>query len=196
MRRNRQSGFTLLELLIALGLLAMIAAALASSIGLGARLWERSKAYPVRDDEILLRAELRQWIEAMKPPTRAVGMKQSAAGTAQSFSFLTTALPPVFPGGSETRVTISLKGGQKASDLIVLLEAIAADGRVVAMDRRILLQDIPAGRLRYFARGENGNPGTWQESWKPGRVLPALIAIEIDTHPHRWPPFAAAPKLE
>ena len=194
MSGRRQSGLSVLELLVALALLAMIAATLASTVTTSARVWERSKTFTERDSQVLLRTELRKWLETMKPFSRPWGQPQEAAGTATRFRFLTTDLLMAFPALSETRVTIEVRGEGEIRDLWILLEGIDRGGGIVAREERLLAENLPDARIRYYDTDPD-DPG-WRDDWSVPRKRPALVSIVADVSPLIWPPLTVAPRLE
>ena len=194
MSARRQSGLSVLELLVALALLGVIAATLTSTVTTSARVWERSKSFTARDGQVLLRAELRKWLETMKPHSRPWGRKQEAIGTATRFRFLTTDIPMAFPALSETRVTIELREDGARHDLWILLDALDRAGTVVAHEERLLAEDLDGARIRYYD-ADPEDPG-WREAWEVARRRPALVSITADMPARIWPPLTVAPRLE
>ena len=199
MMRDRQAGMSILELLIALALLAMIASILAGSISTGARVWERSKTLTAQDQRVVLRAELRRWIEAMKPPSRPTGLKQEALGTATRLQFLTSAFFAHHPPESEARVTLEVTGSADRTGQVlkVTLEALDTDGSIAAREDRILAGTLSEASLRYYRAAAEQRPGGWQDAWTSQRALPALISIAAGAGDGReWPVLTVRPDLQ
>lgn len=194
MRRDGRRGLTVLELLVALALLAIIAATLASTTGTSARIWERSKTFATKDSEVLLRAKLRLWLETMKPFTRPHGRPQEARGDATRFRFLTTELIMHFPALSETRITIEIRGAEDVRDLWVIIEGLDHGGEVVASERRRVAAGLRDLKLRYYDAAPD-DPG-WREDWQVNRRRPALVSIVADAPLPVWPPLTVSPRLE
>ena len=78
-------GFSLLELLIALALLAAIGAALASTTQTSVQVWKRTTSTDAQLEAIVLRGQLRRWIQDAKPPSR-FGLAQEVSGSPSALS--------------------------------------------------------------------------------------------------------------
>jgi len=195
--RDRQSGLTVFELLIALVLLAMIGTILASTISTGARVWERSKSFPTADKTASLRLELRRWIEAAKPPQMPIGLKQEIVATPEKFQFLTTAFFDSHPPETEGRATITLARIDQGNrtQIEITLDALDPSGAVAQTDTWIVAELVGSARLRYYQRSTNLDDGAWVETWAAPRILPALVSLDFETPTRDWPKFTVRPRL-
>ncbi|MEM1159375.1 MAG: prepilin-type N-terminal cleavage/methylation domain-containing protein [Pseudomonadota bacterium] len=187
MKRNTEAGFTVLELLISLAILAMIAATLATTISSGAQLWKRSATMPDREQAIVLRAKLRTWIETAVPPER-LDLQQDFTGTATRMRFLTSTDLPNERGGEATWITVIVDESEPA--LSVVLETVTASGQIREVEERDLING--QGRLLYF----DGGSQNWVQVWEAADRLPDLVAIEaVPERAEDWPPFVVGPVL-
>ena len=193
----RRRGFTVLELLVALAIMAMIAAALANTAGLGSRAWQRASAYPEADARILLRSNLRHWLETAKPPARLIGQRQEFTGTPERMTFLTAAQVPGGPVGTEARISLALIDSAGAGPTLTLtIDRIDAEGGLAATESRELVAGVEEGSLRYFRSDADTGRGAWTDRWPDPNRLPDLVAVEIEAPGTPWPPLIVSPKLD
>ena len=192
---RRSAGFTLLELLIALSLLALIGVALAGSAGMGVQVWKRAETLPAADEEAILRSHLRDWIERAKPTNFAPGRRQIFIGTPERIQLITMDQVRISPDLGEARISLEIsRHSDGTQDLILVIEILAHDGEVIALDRRRFVKDASEIRFRYFD-ARNRDADGWSDDWQAQRRLPDLISIEIDRPKDPWPPLVVAPRL-
>ena len=152
MGRDWRAGVTLLEMLIALWVMAAAAVILSSSLGLTGRALQRVGAEAADVDALAARAVLRRWLEEMP-----VAARLSGDATAMEFGALIDT-PPLTAARVEG-VRVAMEG--------TALRAVAADGAVVA---ELSAEGALTG-IRYFG------DGAWREDW-PGGALPEAIRID------------------
>ena len=166
-RRNRRAGVTLLEMLIALWVMAAAAVILSSSLGLTGRALQRVGAEAADVDALAARAVLRRWLEEMP-----VAARLSGDATAMEFGALIDT-PPLSAARVEG-VRVAMDG--------TALRAVAADGAVVA---ELSAEGTLTG-IRYFG------DGAWREDW-PGGALPEAIRIDYLDRGRVVPPLTVIP---
>ncbi len=200
MNRRRQSGFTLLELLVALTLLgltvAMIVTALNSSL-LGA---DVTKKRSVRLNQIrVAQLALRRQIEAVRPVNWAdkVLNKVGFDGQADEASFVSVQPPWPGPGGPHL-VRVARDG-----DRLIMSRRIHS-GENPSFDfsgpvsRTVLLDGISAIRFGYFGRVDPRAPAKWHASWRSRATLPSLIRLSVTFRGAAgaaWPELIVAPVI-
>lgn len=189
-RSGSKAGMTLLELLIALALLALITGGLASSLSLSLRLYDRAQALDEVSDEIALRGNLRRWLMSALPPSRLTHIPGEFEGDADSLSFLTLADTPFAPMTALLQISVAAEADQ----LIMALNHLDDTGVVIQTERRVLLEDWNGGTFQYFDDGDE--PG-WRNQWLDQPSLPRLIKIAAEPFStSNWPDFVVRPRLE
>lgn len=181
--RNRR-GLSLMELLVALTLVAVITGALATSTRFGVQLLDRTSALQVASPEIALRTRLRHWMTTATPPTRLASFPTNLVGTTTQVSFTTLAPAHFAPNSAALRVTITASGDA----LLLKIDELSDLGEVIATFDRTLASNVTGAQIRYYSDDLEG-PG-WQTSWENVARLPRLIQITTDdgsTPP--WPEF-------
>lgn len=186
--RNARQGFTLLELVIALAILAMIAGSVAAGIRLAVGSIERGEA--VTRDAARLRAVVGVFERALmsaNPLPIPVGDNTIAyfVGEEKSVRFLTAGAPSAAHGGGMRLISFFERTGGGGSGIAI---ASASPFRAEGAERwegteepRILVPG--GGDLAFSYSGGPTETGTWEwlPSWNFGETgrLPAAVRVEF-----------------
>jgi len=183
-RQKRQAGFSLMEMLVVLVLVALVSGVLLDTLGQLSRAGERTRGTVARLADTVLDEALVQAVLTGVVPEYREG-------------------PGVFQGTADGLTALTLAGLDSPADMPVTMRLSigpVGDGRLSAAAVR--------HRLTYEGRGEPltllewaGGParfrylapdGTWQESWdgeaRRPRQVPEAVMLE-------FPPAAARPPL-
>ncbi len=184
MKLRAADGFTLLEMLLAISLVALIVSSIMGGVHLGRRTWEATRAS-----------------EALDEVERAV--RGVATLIARSFPLPPAPGPappvPSFLGSPEGCRFVALsEGGAQWAGLVLTeigLDAERDGGLAVwtkvfrpregaslpraAMRRTAILSDLAFFRLAFFGAQEEGRPATWSQGWNNPKVLPELVSIRL-----------------
>jgi len=201
MRRDAgQGGFTLIEVLISITLLAMLGTLIANGTRLGTRAWSSAERQTADKDEIILvQGLLRRTL------VRAVPLYDSNDPRSYDIRF----------GGEADRLSLTAPqpGTQFAGPLVVQRFYIGRHGASQALFASIeplsmvadtaqakpgqpvvLLDRVAEARFVYFG-GQQGSPPAWQDSWTNRTRLPELIRVMIrrdDAKLPVWPELVVA----
>jgi prepilin-type N-terminal cleavage/methylation domain-containing protein len=174
MTRKPKAGVTLLELLIALWVMAAAAMILSSTLGLVGRALARVGAVSHEVEAVTARLMLRRWLEAM--PLRA-----RLTGTASEMTFGTLIDAPPLTAAQVTEVRLSGDGGA--------VRASAAGAMVADL--------APAGgqlALRYYGSPVPGGLPEWRSDWPvTADQLPDLVQISYADRDNILPPLTVIP---
>lgn len=200
----RERGFTLVELTIALVLLALLAAVLGGALNLASTSLDRGEA-KVEDNSgmRLTQAFLRANLEGQHPQRmhKIVELPLLFVGEREELRY-TAALPPRVAGGGIWLYRLTVARNDARSPLV--LERALPDLNAASQpdlnepERSVLAQDITELKLGYFGRdagANDANEPTWRDRWDDTQRLPMLI--RIDVQPKRgppWPTLVVAPR--
>jgi general secretion pathway protein J len=164
------AGFTLIEMMVVMTLLALLALIMAGSIGFGSHVAAATTARTARLDQMWTAfATVRHQLAAAYPPTADA---DRFAGNAGAVAFVAPAPARLSLGGDE-EVTLRIEGDPGAKQLVAEWRSLAA-GQSEKPRRSILVGDLKSASFAYFGvRGDS--PKQWQRDWTHAARLPLLV---------------------
>jgi prepilin-type N-terminal cleavage/methylation domain-containing protein len=184
----RRAGFSLLEMLVALALLATLTVILVSALQFGTQVWHRGDPAAAGADLLAAYRTLQTNIERALPipePTEQANVTLMAFdGTADDVTFVVA--NPGRVGVLGDTVLHLARGTGNGGQFLGISWAPYDPKRRLAIEAYTetltLLPDVRAVSFRYFgARDEDGAPPRWSDEWRRQTTLPRLIGIEIET---------------
>jgi general secretion pathway protein J len=199
--RRAEAGFTLVELLIALTLLAVTASLLVVAIG------SARQALNIVDRRVAhatvpaVQSVLRRLLAEARPGPDVAGHDdpdRAFTGDPDKLGFVSSFVPRGQYGGL-WRYQITLEAdetGGEASALVLTQQLVRPrTSASLARLRTIVLTEVGALHLRYFGTADKDNAPQWQDSWHDPRRLPHLVSVEVAfTHANgrQWSPLVVA----
>lgn len=188
--RHAEAGYTLVELLIVLGLLSVLSLLLTSGLHFGARAWEAGdrSARAVREIAIA-QVRLRRLL-------------------ADAYPYLSTADPAnphVEFDGAERTLAFLGRDDERAAPGRSAIALRIGGGALVSAFRPELAPDAPA-RESVLVRAVatlsfeylNADGVTWSKTWRNARTLPRLVRVTVtfaQDDPRTWPELVVAPRV-
>lgn len=196
--RRHQGGFTLVELLVAFALFALISLMLAGGLRFGIRAWEtgRERAEPTSEIELaqnLLRRELSQ----AAAPRDAGDAARAFVGAMDRLAF-SGPLPAPAAAGEPYAFLLRAAGGAGRTDLALQWRPAAMSGEA-ATGSAVLLEGIAGFELAYFGATAPGQAPAWSAQWSGAAGLPKLIRMRVifpAGDRRLWPDLFVAPRYE
>jgi len=198
------SGFTLLELMVALTLLALLSAVLFGSLRLAGRSTEGGEAKAEASSSMRLAQEfLRTNLEAQHPlrMRKMVDWPLLFQGAKGELRYAAD-LPARVAGGGIWYYRLAIRSEDPRSPLT--LERVAPDLAADALpdfsgaDRSVLAEGIASLTLGYFGRDPDSLPGvapTWRDHWEDTQQLPLVIRIDVQPKDGpAWPTLYVTPR--
>ena len=195
----RQSGFTLVELLIALSLSALLITLTYGSVVLGQRVASTLNDAVVRSEVMHI-----GWQFINDAITRAKVIRNPAnrddrtsfVGNADGFSLIAD-LPGYVGAGGLTLVTLRVDEQQNRRRLVLSQTRypIVDDDDAEAVDAAAeLVDDLASIRISYLGKVDDDGEPSWHEQWGGQRALPSLVKVEIQPAAGpQWPLLIARP---
>jgi general secretion pathway protein J len=200
----KAGGFTLIELTVALLLLALMSSLLYGTLSLSANTWDRGEAKAVQASDMRLTEEfLRQALAAQHPLRLHKVLEQPLyfQGARESLAF--AAVMPGRAGGGMYyfRLAVTPSGDNSRLTLARVIPDYAATTLpdFGGADQSVLADGITEVRFSYFGRDPNSNDvntATWRDSWEDPQLLPLMI--RVDVKPAKgvpWPSLVVEPRL-
>lgn len=193
-------GFTLLETLVALALLAILTVFLSQGLRATSRQF-RDWTMTVPDElaDATVHDVLRDLLDNAYPAVMGGNGPRFVTfdGAADSLT-LTTLMPPgVLPGG-HYRVRIALQEGN-----LTLRWAPERNERTPfpasSAGSRTILDHVQAVRFAYFGNNRRGERARWVGAWTQQVRLPQLVRLDVTFAPpitRTWPPLTARTHVE
>jgi len=191
---KRAAGFTLLELLVAMTLLALLSVVLMAGLRFGANIWRKSESKNI--DANTIRTAQRTLAGALdrvypkyvvSDPTHEFVVFD---GTSKRLSFLSTAAP----SGHIARDTLEVIG--TGPDAALRLSSAPELGG--ASSATTLLTRLSSAEFSYFGLLGGERAPSWHAVWRNQRALPSLIRVRAsvaDAGAVAWPEMILAPKI-
>ncbi len=190
--RRRMVAFTLLEVMLAMTLLAIMVVLLFSSLRVGAESWDRGEKKIADVNE---KAVVYQFFKRHLPSAKPLWDRFSSddesfsfQGERQHIQFVST-----FPASAERKgfQLFSLKHddfGEHAIKVSVRPFYPLAEGEEWTDDEVTLLENVEEFELQYLAVEDPDSAGVWLNSWQGQDKLPALVKIKITLQDESyWP---------
>lgn len=183
MSSGSKSGLSLLELLIALVLLAAITTGMLAATQFGISVLERSEEISSENNELAMRIRLRGWLTRASAPNLVTNIPLKFEGSENGFEFTTFANPEFAADSAALRIKVEVRDAK----LVCQITPLNDDGEVITEFDRLLTSSAQDVHFSYYDDGEE--PG-WRETWEHEARLPRLVRITVDegSTPF-WPEF-------
>lgn len=203
-RFRQQRGFTLLELMIAMTLLALLSAVLFGSFRLAGRSTDGGEQKVEAASSMRLAQDfLRSNLEAQHPlrMRRIVEWPIVFRGARDELRYAAD-LPPRVAGGGIWLFRLAVRTDDAKSPLVLerVIPDLAADAppEFANAERSVLAEGIAGLTLGYYGRDADAATSvapTWRDHWDNPQLLPMMIRIDVKPRQGpAWPTMYVRPR--
>ena len=197
MRANAHSGFTLLEVLVALVLIGFLLLMLYGSLYAGARHWRAGEVQAQKnDDKRLVLPFIRRIISETMPMFLADGQGARLMFFGDDSSLQFVSRLPAHHAGSGIYL---LKLKAVDNELLLKYTPLSGDKAMfeedvfVETEQISLLMDMETIDLDYYGRNTPDTEPAWHDNWDNETFLPELIRLTIHAYEFStWPSMVIA----
>lgn len=187
---KRDAGFTLIEMLVALTLLAMVLAIVPGALRTGKRALAVAAAAEQDSETALALSFIAERMnEAMPIYDRGEGnqIRIAFSGTSDSVRFVAPMPNGPFGGGIYRIELASREGSEASRRRLVLAAALFGQqkgGTLSETQERDLVPDLETLRFRYFGGLARDDERAWRDDWVAAERLPELVEISLEARQH------------
>lgn len=198
--KHQTTGFTLLEVMLAMTLLSLMVVLLFTSLKIGAESWQKGehKIAEVNEKAVVYQF-FKRHLPTIKPLWDDFSDQDSRIfsfqGKKDSLQFVSA-----FPASANRKGLQLFKITYDRSETGTLKVSLnpfypSSDDQQWQTENVTLLENVENFKLQYFDKQEIDS-GDWLDNWQDNEYLPSLIKIKITLADHsNWPEMVFAPKL-
>jgi len=184
MRVVRQRGFTLLEILLALALLAFVMLGVWGAMRGAARVTHSANAVMAQGEAVrTVQQFLRRYVGAAGPqPFVTADGSAARMFRADATSMEYVAPLPMQSGHAGLYIqTVSLQKDGAGMSLRLAYQPYTEEQSANAQPvEHVLLTDLRGGNFEYLAAAAFGKPPAWRDDWQATNGLPLAVRIHLD----------------
>jgi len=201
MRRSAR-GFTLIEVVVSLALLALGLALVFGTLRGVTRATERSEATAARSERLravqgFLRAQIGAALPIAYQVDPATGEASYLSGDRDKLQFV-GAMPGYLSRGGPYLQTFELTRGPRGQQLVFTFQMLTTDGPIDSeREPQVLLDGIRDGQFEFRTINATGQAADWQDEWQARGQMPPLLRLKLqfDDQRRRWPEFVVPLRL-
>jgi general secretion pathway protein J len=201
-RFRRPLGFTLIEVLVAIALMALISTILISSLHIGGHTWQRvTRQTEGTQDVAQAQAFLRERLSSIYPYERAADPIASPAfllSDGKTIEFSGFAPQSIADGVLRFQIDASTINSGTLEVRYLRDRTGSAVSQSSEWSHEALLAHVAALSVQFWQKLRD-QPGQWVNHWDDPTQLPRLIRIDVSfpaNDQRRWPPLYIEPRVD
>jgi general secretion pathway protein J len=203
MPARRQKGFTLIEVLLAVGLMATIMALAYGGLRASTRAALRGEERIANVQNMrMVHQFIRRQLNQVLPLAYVSDAEDRITfeGDSDSITFVGS-MPGYLGFGGPQIQSLSFEPGDQGFDLVMRHMPLAAsdDGGLGNTEAIVLLESVENGQFSFLGRDELGELGEWESYWETVETPPESITLEIELNESlqlTWPVLTATRQVD
>ena len=197
-------GFTLVELTVALVLMAVMAAVLFGSLSLAGRSWDAGESKVAEVDEMRqTQSYLREQVASLYPQRlrKAVEVPLLFAGESDELRYAATLPQRVAEGGVYYfRLAVNRVGekSQLVQERVIPDLAATSEPEFGGAERSVLADGVAELKIGYFGRDPDTSDAvapSWRDRWDDRQRLPLMLRVDVKpVKGDPWPTLIVEPR--
>ena len=181
-RRQSEQGLTLIELLLALAILAVLTGFLAGGLSIGRRAFDADQSNEISSEtDSAIQAISALIASALPIPAGTANPKSGVMfnGRQEILSFGGLSEGRSLRGGPHM-IRLRRSGADLVVDVVGLSAETAGSTAAVTPTRVVVLRGVRDLRFSYFGSLNPAEPPVWQTQWFRAERLPDLVSVRIE----------------
>jgi general secretion pathway protein J len=181
-RRCGEQGLTLIELLLALAILAVLTGFLAGGLSFGRRAFDADRASGISSETDAAIQAISSLIASALPVSASPANPKAGIvfdGHQATLSFIGLSEGRALRGGPHM-IRLRQSGMDLVVDVAGSAPGVAGDPAGLTPTRVVALSGVRDIRFSYFGNANPAGPPGWQAQWLRAERLPDLVSIQID----------------
>jgi prepilin-type N-terminal cleavage/methylation domain-containing protein len=197
-RKSPCRGFTLIEVLVCLALMALVSVILVTSLRIGGHAWQRvAKNAEAVDDVQRAQAFLRAKLSSLYPGPGVSERETSSAlqSDGQFLAFSSIAPAGKAAGIARYRIAVSTSGHSLEITFDSEQYGHGTDRMFLS---ETLLANVSSMEIQFYVR-RDAEPGQWLNHWERPSEIPRLIRIDVhlpESDSRHWPTLYIEPHVD
>lgn len=192
---KKQSGFTLLELLIAMTLMGLVLVIVYGGLNLGMRSWEAGEARAEQTNELRLvedfvRSRLSESVGVFREDPDQ-GSVVAFEGDESRLTLVTPMLAYLGLGGLYLVRFEVVEGGEGARFSLRWQPYRPGSLELAEGEETVLVDRVTGVRWTYFGSGEPNAEPQWHDRWPNPFERPSLVRLDLEVGGEPWPALVA-----
>ena len=202
---SRTSGFTLVEMLLAMTLMSMLLALAYGGLRASTRATDRGQVILEQSSRIrmahqFVRKQLNQMIPLVFMESDDQEQRTVFEGSSDKIRFVAQMPGYLGFGGPQVQELTFVRGEQGLALVIshALLQGFDEE-KLYELDPIVLLEGIDQAQFQFLTLDEEGETTAWSSDWEDPEILPVAVSLAIEFNQEvyvRWPLLTASVRID
>jgi general secretion pathway protein J len=192
---NRQNGFTLVEILVAISVSALLISLVYGVVVLGQRSVHSVNSHANDSEHMRIGWQFIDAAIARAQPFTDTSNVDAVGFIGRENRLSFHADQPAFLGpGGMTRITLEVRDTGDHDTLVIMREPVSPIRENTPPPEAVLVEQLDSLELAYFGSEDGESDATWLPRWERQDALPGLVEVQVTPrNAPAWPVLIARP---